>query len=253
MDLKKSLENLGFTSKEIEVYLSLLKTGKTTPGKLSKLTGLNRPTVYSVSRGLISKGLISEDLADKQLHLVPLPPENLHATLERTKAELTRREKIIEDVVQELKVIGAEKNYSVPKIRFIEQGDMSDFLYHNIDRWQKTIKDTDGAMYGFQDHSFVENFKDWVQWADEKYQGSTYKVRLFSNDSHIEKEMKDPKSIRNIRFLEGSQFTSSNWVIGEYLVMIYTRKEPFYLVEIHDVAMAQNMKEVFKMMWKLAK
>lgn len=45
---------------------------------------------------------------------------------------------------------------------------------------------------------------------------------------------------------EANQFTATVWVGGDYLVMVSTREEPHYLVEIHDATLAQNMREVFK-------
>lgn len=250
MELNNDLEKIGFSEKEAIVYLAILRIGKTTPAKVSKITRLNRPTVYSVVKTLISKGVISGDLADKSLHIAPLPIESLNALIEKSKDEIKIKEKIVHEVIEELKVITAEKAYSVPKIRFVEQGELNDFLYQNFQRWWKSV-DNEDAMYGFQDHSFVENYKEWVEWGGDKLEGTEFKVRLFSNLSKIERDMKGKVPVRNIRFLDDSQFTSTTWAIGDYLVMIYTRQAPFYLVEIHDAAIAQNMRDVFKTMWKM--
>ena len=251
MEIKNNLEQLGFSPKEIVVYLAILRLGKTTPAKIAKVTKLNRPTVYSVVKTLISKEVISGDLADKSLHLVPLPLESLKASLEKSKYELKKKEDIVDRAIEELKVITAEKNYSIPKIRFVEQGELKEFLYHNFPKWHKTINDPDGAMYGFQDHSFAENYQDWIEWASEKYEPTKIRVRLFSNKSQVEDKMKGKISVRSVRFLEGSDFTSSIWTVGDYIIMVYSRVMPFYLIEIHDSAMAKNMNDVFRTMWKL--
>src|SRR5262245_14093739 len=118
MEVKNNLEKLGFSSKEIQVYLAVLRLGKTTPAKITAITKLNRGTVYSVSKSLISKGVIAGDLADKALHLVPLPIENLKTSIEKSKSELKQRESVVDDAIVELKVLSAQKTYSVPKIRF---------------------------------------------------------------------------------------------------------------------------------------
>lgn len=253
MEIKHSLEELGFSAKEIHVYLSVLRLGKTTPAKVSKITKLNRGTVYSVVKSLISKGVIAEDLADKALHLVPLPLESLKASFEKEKVELAQKERTVDLAIEELRVLTAAKNYSVPKIRFIEQGEIADFLYHNFDKWWKTVTDPEKAMYGFQDHSFTEHYRDWIEHASKKMSGERAKVRLFSNVADIEHDMRATSDVRDIRFLEGSTFTSSTWAVGDYLVMIYTRNEPFYILEIHDPAMAANMGDVFRTMWKSMK
>ena len=38
---------------------------------------------------------------------------------------------------------------------------------------------------------------------------------------------------------------------GDYIVMIFTKQRPFYLIEIHDVPMAQNMRHLFSGLWKM--
>ena len=253
MEIRNYLQELGFSAKEVEVYLAILRIGKTTPAKVAKVTKLNRPTVYSIVKTLISKGVIAEDVTDKALNLVPLPIESRKASIERSRSELNRRESVVDQAIQELKAITSQKTYSIPKIRFIEQGELKDFLFRNFEKWWKTIDNKDAAMYGFQDHSFAENYKEWIEWAAEKLQGSKNKVRLFTNASDIEDEMSRLKSVRETRFLDGSEFTSSTWAIGDYIVMIYTRVAPFYLVEIHDAAMAKNMHAMFKSMWGLTK
>jgi hypothetical protein len=111
----------------------------------------------------------------------------------------------------------------------------------------------DNIWYGFQDHSFVENYQDWIDWTVKRFKGTRYEVRLFSNASRIEEKMEGRIPERNIKFLKDSRFTATTWVIGDYLVMISTSKAPFYLVEIYDALMAENMREVFKNMWEVNK
>jgi hypothetical protein len=69
-----------------------------------------------------------------------------------------------------------------------------------------------------------------------------------SNVSPIEEKMgkKLSRKKRDIRFMGGMNFTSTVWVTGDYLIMICTQKHPFYLVEIHDATLANNMREVLK-------
>jgi hypothetical protein len=77
-------------------------------------------------------------------------------------------------------------------------------------------------------------------------------VKLLSNESNVEKKMAVKKlNQREIRFWKkDADFTASLWVIGEYIVMIYTRERPFYLIEIHNSVLAHNTREVFKNLWK---
>jgi len=132
---------------------------------------------------------------------------------------------------------------------------MEAFLYDNFPKWQNELMKTDATWWGFQDHSLVENFEEWIMWTwhTKEYQDPRVKAHLISNASEIEQKMgkKLSRAKRDIRFLSGMNFTSSVWVAGDYLVMAFTRKHPFYLVEIHDATLAHNMREVFKKLWSL--
>ena len=48
-------------------------------------------------------------------------------------------------------------------------------------------------------------------------------------------------------------FSASTWIMGEYLVMIITRKKPYYLLEIKDAVLSHNMREVFRNLWEITK
>lgn len=251
MELEQSLEELGFSPKEVQVYLTVLKLGKTTPAAVAKLTKIGRPTVYNLAKSLISKGVIAEDVADKVLHLVALPPEGLRATVERSKVELTRREATVDAVIDQIGMLGTGKTYPVPKLRFVEENELSDYLYQNAMKWHQSVLAKDAIWHGFQDHSFLEHYEDWIDWTLRKFKGPKYQVRLFSNESQIEERLEGTITERVVKFLKDSQFTATTWAIGDYLVMINTRTKPFYLVEIHDELMADNMREVFKNLWPL--
>ena len=257
MSNQDTLRKIGLNDKEIKVYLMLLKNGRTTPANLSKLTKINRATIYNIAKSLLTKGIIAEDLGGKTLYFIPLPPESLRQIIEKPKRELEEKEDLVKKAIAELSLITADKKYPVPKIRFVEEDQLEDYLYENFLKWQDALMKVDSTWWGFQDHTLVENFEKWIMWTWEtkEYQNPDVKVHLISNVSQIEQKMSKKLSRvkRDIRFLDGMNFTSSVWVAGDYLVMTFTKQHPFYLVEIHDATLAHNMKEVFKKLWSLTK
>lgn len=256
MAIKQTLKKLGLNDKEINIYLTLLKNGKTKPSDLAMLTKINRPTLYNLAKGLISKGIIAEDMSGKIMYLVPLSPNSLGNILEQTKRELKEKENLIKKAIGELSLITADKIYPVPKIRFVKEDNLEKFLFDNLIKWQEEVIATDGTWWGFQDHSFVENYEKWIHstWKTKQSKNENYQSRVFSNVSEIEKELrkKYPKSKRDIQFLNGMNFTATVWVCGNYLIMVSTHKQPFYLFEIYDQALAHNMKEVLKKLWTIS-
>lgn len=253
MAITQTLKKLGLNDKEIRVYITLLKSGKTKPSVLATMTKLNRPTLYSVAKSLLAKGIIAEDFGAKSLQFVPLPPESLKQITEQSKRELKEKENLIKKAVAELSLISAQKAYPVPKIRFIEENNLEKFLFANLVKWQKQVIDSDGIWWGFQDHSFVENFQKWINasWQTKESKNEHYKAQVFTNESKIEAKIKGkyPKQKRNMRFLKEQNFTATVWVCGDFLITIATHQHPFYAFEIHDKLLAQNMRGMFKKLW----
>ena len=248
------LKKLGLEDKEIKVYLILLKSGKLRPSAISRLTKINRATVYNVAKSLLSKGLIAEDLGGNTLFLSPLPLESLQQLTEKPRRELDKKDALIKRAIASLSLLTAHQRYSVPKIRFVEEQDLEDFLYENAVKWIDELPKKDGIWWSFQDHSFVENYQKFVEWVGTlpQYKKPGIKSHLLTNKSTIEDVIKEKisRSKRDIRFLKDVNFTSSIWVSGDYIVMVVTREHPFYLVEIHDAMLAHNLREILKKLWE---
>jgi sugar-specific transcriptional regulator TrmB len=254
MSIQSTLKAIGLNDKEIKVYLTLLKNGKTSPATLAKLTGINRATMYNITKSLNSMGVIAEDLTGKSVFFTPLPPASLKQTIERQRRELDDKEKLVTKAIGELSLLTPDKTYPVPTIRFIEEDGIEDFLYESSEKWQDSGIEIDGVCWGFQDHTFTEYYEEWIHWTWKIYQDKKYKVQLFSNTSSIENKLKDKyvESRRDIKFLKNTNFTSTVFVSGDYLTMVITRQHPHYLFEIHDKTLAHNMREVFKKLWEKA-
>jgi predicted transcriptional regulator len=242
------LAQLGFSDKEIAVYLAVLKQGKILPAEVAKLTGLNRSTVYSVANALKKRGVISEDIGGPASYLVAESPEDLFHLAEQEELNLEKKKKVIKEAVQDLKQISATSVYSPPKINFITQDELLPYLYKRAPVWSNSVMNSDGIWWGFQDHTFVEKYGEWIDWYWTKAVPKGLHLILLSNKSQTEAHMIKKQFIdREIRFWkDAGEFTASIWISGDYIVMIETRQEPHFLVEIHDKTLAHNMREVFK-------
>jgi len=250
--LKPILTKLGLSESEIAVYNEVVKHRLVTPALIARETKLNRPTVYNICKKLVTRGLIIEDLGDKTLKLMPTPPEELASVLKRDEDELKDKAKNIEILANELSLLKSSHNYPVPKIRFIEQDKLRPYLYSQTPTWSTSVENYDNTWWGFQDHTFVEKYKDYIDWF---WQNAKEDVDLYllSNSAQIEEEMKGRNyKKRHIKpWDKGAHFSATTWALGDYLVMIVTDKEPFYLVEIHDERMTANFRELFKNIWGL--
>lgn len=244
-----SLKKLGFSEKEIQVYFALQKNDRLTPTAISRATKINRATVYNITRELMAKGVIAEDLGARTATFVALPPKNLEHLLSSQKRELKEKEASVEQAIREIQLLRAPQAFPLPKIRFIEQDHIQDFIYKQAAKWDKSAEAVDRCWWGFQDNELIEHHEKWLHWLWKEIHTSTH-VKLLSLDSALEKRLKNRYPHREIKTLSGSDFNATTWIVGEYLIMIVSRQSPAYLVEINDCVLAQNMRSVFKQLWE---
>lgn len=250
--MEKLFEAIGLNTNERDVYLAVLKAGKISPQRIARLTGINRTTVYSVSRKLRNMGFINEDVGQKITYLLAESPENLKTIFEKEEKKLEERRNAVLQLAKELKSLPRNENYSVPHIKFVEESDLSEYLYSEYKRWDESATQNDNTWWGFQDDLFTEKYEKWISWAWK--QNADAVIKLFLNDVPLEKKMTTKYTRRDMKKLPGGiHFDSSFLVAGDYLLMVQTRERPHYLVEIHDTLLARNQRELLKGLWDSVK
>ncbi len=247
------LTKLGFTKRESALYRILLTHGRLTATEAAKLSRISRPTVYSVAKELIRKGVITEDVGGASRIYVAQPPQNLLVLANREERHLEEMRILIADAVKELESVAISGNYSVPKLVFIQEEQLEDYLYKQSENWNSSMKQRDGIFWGFQDRTFPEQFEKWIDWYWQ--QKPSIVLQIVSNNAPIEQKMEQRGyTNRRIRFAkETPEFTATTWVMGDYVVMVATRQHPSYLVEIHDRLFAENLRNILKESWERSK
>lgn len=98
----ESLKKLGFSEKEAQVYLTLLKVGPSPASTLASRVGMKRVTAYNVLDSLKEKGLVSFRSSGRCRRYIPHDPEHLLRRLESQKAALKAKLEIAEKCVEGL-------------------------------------------------------------------------------------------------------------------------------------------------------
>ncbi len=251
--LNELLSTLGFGTKEIAVYLCILEHGKLSAAAVARVTLINRTTVYSVAKELIAKGVIAEDIGGTNRYYTALPIEELRELYLKEEEVLKDKKKTVETAIVELASVPKGKHYSVPKIRFIDERHLDDFLYKQLSVWIESAKGKDHNWWGFQDTSFIDSHSEWFKYHWEVFP-INYGTRLFTNKKPAEekfaKQIADNER-RQVKYWKKSEdFTATHAVIGDYVLFCVTNTHPYYLVETHDAVMAENLRQMFKGMWE---
>lgn len=78
---------IGFTEREIKVYLALIELGTSTVGPISKKTKLQPSKVYETIEKLKEKGLVSHIIISKTKHFQAASPKEILEMLEEKKRQ----------------------------------------------------------------------------------------------------------------------------------------------------------------------
>ncbi len=84
------LKEIGLTTSEIKVYISLLKTGPARASEVIDKSGLQNPVVHRAFHSLINKGIVSYSISGKIKFYHPIDPTQLLKILEEKKNRLSK-------------------------------------------------------------------------------------------------------------------------------------------------------------------
>lgn len=247
--MEETLKRLGFSDKEVLVYLCILERGKASAALISQFTKINRTTIYSVTKELIEKGVIAEELGGTNRYFTVLSPEDLRNTYAEEEAQLKKKKKNVEQAIVELAELPKSQRYSIPKTRFVDERHLTDFLYKQLPVWiESADKYPDKNMYGFQDPSLLEAYPEWVEFFWQTFPKDS-SMHMFTNQKPAEKDasQKYASDRRRVTYWnKAGEFSATHAVIGDYVLFLMTKEHPFYLVEINDAVMAENSRQMFK-------
>lgn len=248
------LLKFGLGDKEITAYTALVQRGKGTATELSRITNINRTTIYSVCRELADKGFVYEDSTTTPSSFVPLPPQDLKTLISREEQHLQHRRNLVDRLIPELFSISKGTIYSPPKIQFKSEDDFEEYLYQQSPIWTESILKADGIWWGFQDTSFVEYYDKYIDWHWEQPNTEKLSLKIITTTLDVEKKVNAKERWPEQRQIKiwpkAIDFTATTWVLGDYVVMAFTDSKPHYLIEIYDKNIAQNHRALFEGIWE---
>ena len=254
MAIFEELQNFGFTEKESALYLSLAETGKATATTLTRRTNLSRSSVYFVLDSLKKRGLVSAETKNKTTYFTANHPSSLKGELEKQQEELEKKLLSAEHLARELLPFFRAKQFHVPKLQFFEgkqavKGALTEFEK----RWHDSMLQSDCTWWGFEDGSLFGHYGPWFEHIWKRFQTirlEKLSVRVFTNAPIAGLlSSKFPRTL--LRPLpSGYTFSSTLWLMGDYIVLLSCREKPHYMYQLEDPILAENLRVIFRLLWK---
>ncbi len=252
--LTSIFNSLGLSGSEASSYVSMVELGVGSASEIAKLAGVPRSTAYGLIESLVAKGLVSKETSDSKIFFRAIDPkEAIKRLVDLEKESLKQKENSAKEIIEYLTPFFGRAHHLPPKINTFEgKRAIENMLYTYQPKWTESyINIGEDTMWGFQDHTFVDEYKDWhnQSW---KRPVRIEKICLFSTKEGLKQQKKEKIANREIRRMPGNQdFNSSIWVHGEYTIIATTRREPHFALLINDSVISNNFRMVFKTLWEL--
>lgn len=247
LGLTKTLEFIGFSEKEVLVYLALLEIGKGTVTQISRKAGINRPTGYHILASLEAKELVRVSGREPKQEYVAESPDQIEKMLLKKIESDQTYIKEARKIIPELKSMHNVTDR--PKVLF----------YEGREGMEKVYEDTLTSTEPIRAYANVENMHMGLPgYFPEYYKrraGKGIAIRAIIPDSKTGQERRDldSKEMRETALVPISVFNFTPEInIYDDKVMIASWREKLGVI-IKSSEIADAMKKIYELAWVEAK
>lgn len=112
------LQQLGLSSKEIQVYMTLLRRGPSSVRQLSDVSGVNRGTTHDILKSLQAQSLVSFYEKAKKAYFVAEDPSAIEQLLRDRHTLVESLEKQFSEVLPQMRSVADHADVSKPIARY---------------------------------------------------------------------------------------------------------------------------------------
>ncbi len=247
ISLQKSLEFIGFSEKEVLVYLALLELGKGTVTVISKKAGINRPTGYHILSSLESKALVKVSGKEPKQEYVAESPDQI--------------EKLLQEKIKNDEIFIKEARKIIPELKSIHN--VTDrpkvFFYEGREGMEKVYEDTLTSHESIRAYATVDDMHAGLPGYFPEYYKRRAKAGIHIRaiapvtEIGIERRGYDKEEKREIAFVPKDKYYFSPEInIYDNKVMIASWREKLGII-IESAEIADAMKKIYELAWAEAK
>lgn len=245
---EKLLEEIGLTKGEIKVYLTLLKIGETTTGKIIEYAGISSGKIYEILDKLVKKGLVSYIIKEKTKYFEAADPNRILDFLYEKEKKLKQEEEQLKKEIPLLQEIrqSTKTKHDTTLFRGFKGIQTAIFeALDDIDSREEVF--AIGVRSGKKQQYNIL----WEKWHNQRIKRKI-KSRLIFSDKNTEyyyafKKMK----LTEVGVIQG-ETPSAVTILGNRVLIFNYGEEPSCL-SITDKEIADSFKVFFNIMWKVAK
>jgi len=237
-----ALREYGLSENEIRVYITLLKAGESSVQKIAKNAGLPRTTTYHILTSLQQKGLVSFVIKEHIKYFQATSPEIL-------KNIINEKKKHIEEALPELKSIVSTLKQK-PEVEVFEGTKGIKSILLNV------LEEKNEILHYGDIVSLTRNLEYiFPQYINERVKRKIpIRVIAKKEKEHAELIKTAKKEYREFRFLpKNFIFKTSVFIYKNKVAILNLQEEPYYGIIIINRDFNETQKQVFALLWKLAR
>jgi sugar-specific transcriptional regulator TrmB len=229
--MKESLQKIGLTETEAEIYLQLLKKGSQTAIGIAKETKIHRRTIYDNLNILANRGLVTHFVEKNVKYFQASSPSVLRKNEEERMSEI---DAILPDL---------DRYYSNqmkdPHVELLRGLDATKTILYDMEKCRGTIYWLGGGFrildaLNFSKERLIKEF-------------SRFKLKIIQprpkNDLY-------KKYFANIKFVDAKYSTGvAFFVYGNTVVTGNLINDDFFVIKVNDPSIAQAYRNIFEMVW----
>ena len=246
---EKILHEIGLTKGEIIVYLTLLRIGETTTGKIIEDAQISSGKIYEILDKLIKKGLVSYITKEKTRYFSAASPNRILDYLHEKEKELKNKE---HQLLKELpSLLALEKSAKKEReVRLFEgfRG-VRTVIYEALN--ELSLEDEILAMGVYSKRSEKFNLL-WPSWHKERIKRKIPCRVIFSERGTEYYKLFKKMKYMKVRTIEGLTPAAVD-IFGNKRIIIFTHGDPPSCLSIKHSEILQSFKTFFETLWKQAK
>lgn len=240
--IRSQLKTLGFTEKEIQVYLSLLRVGPSFASTIARISGVKRTSVYDILNNLLERNLI-QSIDNKKNILFYV--DDIKKILYEEKQKLKVAEEVI-SLLEKSKIADSPSD-----VRYYKGVEKYREFYEEILR----VKPKE-VMTWINLESFYKatNGDREESWTKERVEKKIF-ARMILQDTPMAHALRksDKKNYRETRLFPADKPFASSCVFYDNRICFFDTSDEIRVIEIKNPVIYQMQKQIFELNWESLK
>lgn len=245
---EKLLEDIGLTKGEVKVYLTLLKIGETTTGKIIEEAQISSGKIYEILDKLASKGLVSYVVKEKTKYFNAASPNRILDFLnEKGKLLKDKEEKLREELPSLFELQKAKRKKHETNL-FVGLKGIRTAIFEALD---DLSKEDEVLVMGVRSSKNEKYNIMWQSWHAKRMKKKIVCRAIFSDKgTEYYKSFKKMTYIK-VKVLDGLTPSAID-IIGNR-VLIFTYEGESSCLSILNEEISKSFKTFFETLWKISK